>query len=926
MFRIFRRRVASRRGWQAVTLLAAVCLSTASAADLAAELRPSWECLAGKRDAFSLAGSLQLPDRGDDQPGDTVAIAFVRYSAAAFDLEASHNDYAFVLRRRADETALALPRHGRVFLARGQLDPTDHLAPAGSLARLVSPDSAAAVVLPALAGQSPALLATLAETLLGLEPRAEPRSWGRAGLAIRFADDGRAILSAAGATLTLEIGDPGMPPDVADFPGLAVETLLRGELERTLARGVRRATEILLPGPMLKDPPREPRDVPRGTLRWAGEQRVVTLWGTPEQIGTAHGQLLRTEAWRCIDSVLGVVGVVETVRSGRWFRHRLEEASDRLAPHIPERHTRETAALARAIDCPPDLFAAVNVFPELFHCSGFAVTGSATPDGTLYHGRVLDYMTRIGLQDSAAVFAVAPEGRLPFVSVGYAGFTGSVSGMNAAGVSLGEMGGGGEGRWDGVPMATLMRRACEECRTLDEVLALWRESPRTCEYYYVFADAKGRRAVGVAATPEAVEVVQLGEAHPRLGPGIPDAVALSSGSRLDCLRERISERHGGIDTAAAMRLMDRPVAASSNLHNVLFVPERLELHVAHASHDAVAAERPSVRLSLADLLAAVPAEALSDAAVAPVAAGACFPAADSLRPGPEPAADSAACLAGLVWTPESFEVTLHDAEQGRGELAIEFPSPRPSGDARNDRVWIEWYRPRDCGPWPERRSACVVVHESGSSMQFGRLIARGLREHGAHAFLVHLPHYGRRRDPAAKPGPEKLIPAVTQAVADVRRARDAVAALPGVDAGRIGLQGTSLGGFVATTASALDRGYAKTFIMLAGADLPAVLANGRKDAAKVRAKLAAAGMTDREVHGTLHAIEPLRLAHRLAPHRTWLYSGRFDDVVPPANADLLATAAGLPDTHHIRLAADHYTGVLYLPVVLAQVAKQLEQP
>ncbi len=333
-----------------------------------------------------------------------------------------------------------------------------------------------------------------------------------------------------------------------------------------------------------------------------------------------------------------------------------------------------------------------------------------------------------------------------------------------------------------------------------------------------------------------------------------------------------------------------------------------------------------MRLSLADLLAAVPAEALSDAAVAPVAAGACFPAADSLRPGPEPAADSAACLAGLVWTPESFEVTLHDAEQGRGELAIEFPSPRPSGDARNDRVWIEWYRPRDCGPWPERRSACVVVHESGSSMQFGRLIARGLREHGAHAFLVHLPHYGRRRDPAAKPGPEKLIPAVTQAVADVRRARDAVAALPGVDAGRIGLQGTSLGGFVATTAAAVDRGYAKTFIMLAGADLPAVLANGRKDAAKVRAKLAAAGMTDREVHGTLHAIEPLRLAHRLAPHRTWLYSGRFDDVVPPANADLLATAAGLPDTHHIRLAADHYTGVLYLPVVLAQVAKQLEQP
>jgi cephalosporin-C deacetylase-like acetyl esterase len=160
-------------------------------------------------------------------------------------------------------------------------------------------------------------------------------------------------------------------------------------------------------------------------------------------------------------------------------------------------------------------------------------------------------------------------------------------------------------------------------------------------------------------------------------------------------------------------------------------------------------------------------------------------------------------------------------------------------------------------------------------------------------------------------------------VADIRRARDAVAALPGVDAARICLQGTSLGGFVATTAASLDRGFAETFIMLAGADLPAVLANGRKEAAQVRARLAAAGMTAAEVRDTLHAIEPLRLAHRLAPDRTWLYSGRFDDVVPPRNAALLAAAAGLDERHHVQLAADHYTGVLYLPVVLAQMAERI---
>ena len=143
---------------------------------------------------------------------------------------------------------------------------------------------------------------------------------------------------------------------------------------------------------------------------------------------------------------------------------------------------------------------------------------SATKDGKLYHGRVLDYMTTIGLQDAATTFIVKPEGYLSFANVGYAAFIGSVSGMNTKAISLGEMGGKGEGHWDGVPMATLMRRALEECSTLEEVMQLWTESPRTCEYYYVFADGKTNEAVGVAAYPESIEFIKPGQSHERSCP------------------------------------------------------------------------------------------------------------------------------------------------------------------------------------------------------------------------------------------------------------------------------------------------------------------------------------------------------------------------------------------------------------------------
>ena len=85
------------------------------------------------------------------------------------------------------------------------------------------------------------------------------------------------------------------------------------------------------------------------------------------------------------------------------------------------------------------------------------------------------------------------------------------------------MGGRGEGKRDGAPMATLMRRGLEECSYLARVKQLWQGNPRTCEYYYVFADGQDRAAVGVAATPDSLQFVAPGEAHPLLGEGIEDA-------------------------------------------------------------------------------------------------------------------------------------------------------------------------------------------------------------------------------------------------------------------------------------------------------------------------------------------------------------------------------------------------------------------
>jgi hypothetical protein len=576
-------------------------------ADLASGLKPLASIIAGKESKFDLTGKVRVPIDGSPQ---SIDIRVIRYDDDCFDLSLAHPDYAVTIRRRSNITALALPKHGTVFIGRGDVSADDSLRPASAVERLIS-DASALVNVKFLLG----VLATgdVETTLRGalanisLEHDAVTGIWKNGSTSVSFPGVNEILARIDNGEIGLTIRDEvGTMPSANEWPNMKVTEIPRDELERTLLRGVRRATEILKPGTSLTKPSMKPRSTEHGLLNWVDGQRVAVLWGSPEDIGMAHGELLPQESMRCIESVLYTFGTANVVRTGRWFRQDLEEAYARLAPHIPERHKRETRALAASLGLEAELVEALNVFPELFHCSGFAVSGSATKDGKMYHGRVLDYMTTIGLQDASTTFIVNVDGQIPFANVGYAGFIGSVSGMNAEAISLGEMGGRGEGKWDGAPMATLMRRALEECDTLAEVEELWRSSPRTCEYYYVFADGKTNEAVGVSATPEEIEFIRPGQTHEQLGEGIKDAVVLSAGSRLTELRRRVTEKHGQIDTETAQWLMSRPVAMESNLHNVLFVPADGILYVANASHDKPGAENPYVRINLKEMLALIP--------------------------------------------------------------------------------------------------------------------------------------------------------------------------------------------------------------------------------------------------------------------------------------------------------------------------------
>jgi dienelactone hydrolase len=316
----------------------------------------------------------------------------------------------------------------------------------------------------------------------------------------------------------------------------------------------------------------------------------------------------------------------------------------------------------------------------------------------------------------------------------------------------------------------------------------------------------------------------------------------------------------------------------------------------------------------------------SEAAQQEITIGGHYSAADSLACEEDGLEDAKACVAKLSWPAAKFSVRLEVAERGCGDYLVRFPSPKSTGYEKNDLVAMEWYAARDADSAIRTARPIVVVHESGSNMTVGRLIARGLNGHGLHAFLLQLPGYGARRVPEQLAALEQTIPRLQQAIADVRRARDAVVALPMVDDSVVGVQGTSLGGFVTATVAGLDHGYDRSFVFLAGGDLQEVVLHGERDAAKFRAKLKAAGVSDEQIRMMARDVEPLRLAHRINPATMWLYTGKYDQVVPSRCSLALAKAAHLPDSHCREFPADHYSGVIYMPEIVEEVYRQMTEP
>ncbi len=229
-----------------------------------------------------------------------------------------------------------------------------------------------------------------------------------------------------------------------------------------------------------------------GWLEKIEGQQILHLEGTPYQLGYQHGRLMKEQIACNIHRFIDQLDSSHVPPVVKAFLQEIPE----VLPFIPDAFIQEMQGIADGAEISYEKILLLNLFPEMFHCSAITVRGQATLDKKNLSRSRLDYAVGNGLPKYRCPRHCQTDRGYAFLNVTYAGFIGSVTGMNDQQIALGEIGGKGYGSWKGMPMSFLLRSVLEQTSSLEEIQSLLESTARTCEYHYIFSDGKKNRALG----------------------------------------------------------------------------------------------------------------------------------------------------------------------------------------------------------------------------------------------------------------------------------------------------------------------------------------------------------------------------------------------------------------------------------------------
>jgi predicted choloylglycine hydrolase len=235
----------------------------------------------------------------------------------------------------------------------------------------------------------------------------------------------------------------------------------------------------------------------KGELKIINSLPVLTVEGTPVEMGEAVGKLALAPGKRAMEyphELLRHIG------ADRLWDVAVTLGKGMYRTQFPANAKDELESMSKAAGVGMESIIAANTMFDLkgaIACSAILVEPGKSQTGGPLLARNLDYPSLGYIHNHTLVTVYKPKDKHAFVTIGFPGLYGCLSGMNDAGLALAVLEviqvkpGERSFNAEGVPYAINYRQLLEECTTIDEAFKALSTKKRVCLNNLVVADKNG---------------------------------------------------------------------------------------------------------------------------------------------------------------------------------------------------------------------------------------------------------------------------------------------------------------------------------------------------------------------------------------------------------------------------------------------------
>jgi len=336
---------------------------------------------------------------------------------------------------------------------------------------------------------------------------------------------------------------------------------------------------------------------------------VVVVSGTPYEMGYSYGKLMAKEIKAGMEAYLAAAKAEEPERCAD---ATLDAAWATVEPYVHARFLEEMRGVADGSGVSYELLRRAHSVPLVsdYACSGVAVWGPASANGHLYQIRNLDYTMDAGLQDYPVIVVYLPKTGIAHANIAFAGFVGSIAGLNAEGIALTEKGAtpGSDYPFNlkGAHFMTFFRDILQDASSLDQALGIVRSAQRIKKYYYVVGDGDQPAGVKIRAFAPNLDIWGGNDPTDEIAPNVMRNVVYVTMDD-DQAWKHLQANYGKYDPKLMVEL-SRLVGTDGGLMYVVYDATAREMWVSYAEGNTPTQNREYVHFKLDDYLRRPPKE------------------------------------------------------------------------------------------------------------------------------------------------------------------------------------------------------------------------------------------------------------------------------------------------------------------------------